>query len=161
MRRINIVGAGPGDIAFLTEAGRDAIKNADLLIGDTRLLKSVETLIEKQEIYGLKKFSELLQILNLRDGEITIVVSGDTGFYSLLDYLKRNLGDTDLEVIPGITSFQYLFAKLKKCWHNYLLVSLHGRESDFVKLLELSQSGVILLTDTENTPYTIGKKLTE
>lgn len=161
MRKINIVGAGPGNEKFIVGEGVCAIRKSSLVIGDTRLIESVKNLLDKQEIYYLKKFDELLELLKDREAEITILVSGDTGFYSLLDYLTRNMGDEEINVIPGISSFQYLFSKLKKCWHNYLLMSLHGRECDYIKLLELSKQGVILLTDNENTPHTIGKKLTE
>ncbi|MGL4403680.1 MAG: precorrin-6y C5,15-methyltransferase (decarboxylating) subunit CbiE [Fusobacteriaceae bacterium] len=161
MKKINIVGAGPGNEKYLTEEGVRAIKNSTLLIGDSRLIDSVKNLLDKQEIYLLKKFTHLLEVLEERDEEITILVSGDTGFYSLLDFINRNIMGREIDVIPGITSFQYLFAKLKKCWHSYLLMSLHGRDCDYIKLLEFSQSGVVLLTDKENTPHTIGKKLTE
>ncbi|MGL4568312.1 MAG: precorrin-6y C5,15-methyltransferase (decarboxylating) subunit CbiE [Fusobacteriaceae bacterium] len=161
MKKINIVGAGPGNENYLVEEGVQAIKRSTLIIGDSRLIHSVKNLLDKQEIYLLKKFSHLLEVLKEKDEEITILVSGDTGFYSLLDFINRNISGREINVIPGIASFQYLFSKLKKCWHNYLLMSLHGRDCDYIKLLEFSHSGVVLLTDRENTPYTIGKKLTE
>jgi len=53
-------------------------------------------------------------------------------------FLKR-VGASELEVIPGISSFQYMFAQLKMTWKDFSLASMHGRESDLKKKkLELS-----------------------
>ncbi|MGL4687374.1 MAG: cobalt-precorrin-7 (C(5))-methyltransferase, partial [Fusobacteriaceae bacterium] len=50
---------------------------------------------------------------------------------------------------------------LKKCWHDYLLMSLHGREINYIDIFKISNKGLVLLTDNVNTPRSIGEKLTE
>lgn len=65
-----------------------------------------------------------------------------------------------MDVIPGISSFQYLFSKLGEAWHNYRLISVHGREMDYIKEIE-SNPGIVLLTDDKNTPYTIARDIYE
>lgn len=162
-QKINVVGLGPGGEEFLTLSGREAVESCTLLIGDRRQIASVKNLISTQKIHYLGKLSELPQFLeSVRfSEEVTVLVSGDTGFYSLLDFLRKNLGEVGLNVIPGISSFQYLFSRLKKCWHDYLLLSLHGRECNYAEFLPLSRKGIILLTDSVNTPVEIGRTLTE
>ena len=162
MKKINVVGLGTGNIDYLTGAGIKCIVSSDILIGGERQLEDISTLLKSsQEKYILKKLSHMIEYIEkeIVHKNITVVVSGDTGFYSLLNYMKKNLLDTEFNVIPGISSFQYLFAKLGESWENYSLYSMHGRELDIVDALKKSTAGIILLTDSENSPYYIGRIL--
>ncbi|MGL5656809.1 MAG: precorrin-6y C5,15-methyltransferase (decarboxylating) subunit CbiE [Fusobacteriaceae bacterium] len=175
---INIIGLGPGDIEFLTEKGRATIEKSEMVIGNQRHIDSVLPISSSGENIVINKISEINEILmkelievkkslstkEKKDKVISVVVSGDTGFYSLLDYIMRNLPEEFhkyIEVIPGISSFQYLFGKLKKCWHDYLLVSVHGRENDYISYLNFSKKGIVLLTDKTNNWKSISKNLVE
>lgn len=161
MRKINVAGLGPGNIKYFTQAGIDAVKSADIIIGGKRHLEDISIFTNKnQEKYILENLSEILRFVNEnKEKEITFIVSGDTGFYSLLNYLKRNLPNENFNVISGLSSFQYLFAKLGESWENYNLYSVHGREIDIIEALNNSTSGIVLLTDNKNSPYYIGRIL--
>lgn len=169
LKKINVIGLGPGKSNFLTLEGIELIKKSAVLVGDERQIESVRDFIQNQKIFILKKFTDLILFLEeQKEIELAVIVSGDTGFYSLLNYLQQNvsksrLGENSeyLNVVPGISSYQYLFSKLKKCWHDYLLMSIHGRDVNYVELLKISNKGLVLLTDNINTPRTIGEKLTE
>lgn len=162
MKKINVVGLGTGNIDYLTGAGIKCITSSDILIGGERQLEDISPLLKpSQEKYILKKLSHMIEYIEreIVHKNITVVVSGDTGFYSLLSYTKKNLLDIEFNVIPGISSFQYLFARLGESWENYSLCSMHGRELDIVDALKKSTAGIILLTDSENSPYYIGRIL--
>ena len=62
-----------------------------MVIGGSRQLKELDELISKDcEKYILGKLSEVVDFIRSREGkDITVVVSGDTGFYSLLPFLKE------------------------------------------------------------------------
>lgn len=159
MGRIKVIGLGPGDISLLTIKGREEIINSDIIIGGERHLREIKFLVANKELYTLGKLSELKGYLDKkRDKDISIVVSGDTGYYSLLRYIKK-IVDKELEVIPGISSYQYLFAKLGLSWEGYTLCSIHGRECDYEEKLKNSELGIVLLTDNKNTPSKICKEL--
>lgn len=134
MNKICVVGLGPGNLDFLTGAGRKAIETCEVVIGGSRQLEELDELISKDcEKYILGKLSEVVDFIRSREGkDITVVVSGDTGFYSLLPFLKRNFRDEELKVIPGISSYQYLFSRIGECWQNYTLASVHGRDFDYI-----------------------------
>ena len=92
--------------------------------------------------------------------KITIIVSGDTGYYSLVPYLSKNLSKDILNIIPNISSYQYLFSKLGENWQNFRLASVHGREFDYVKNIDDKDiAGLVLLTDDIQNPYEISKNL--
>ena len=160
MNKICVVGLGPGNLDFLTGAGRKAIETCEVVIGGSRQLEELDELISKDcEKYILGKLSEVVDFIRSRKGkDITVVVSGDTGFYSLLPFLKRNFRDEELKVIPGISSYQYLFSRIGECWQNYTLASVHGRDFDYIEGLK-NGIGVVLLTDEKNTPYNIAKNI--
>lgn len=160
MNKICVVGLGPGNLDFLTGAGRKAIETCEVVIGGSRQLEELDELISKDcEKYILGKLSEVVDFIRSREGkDITVVVSGDTGFYSLLPFLKRNFRDEELKVISGISSYQYLFSRIGECWQNYTLASVHGRDFDYIEGLK-NGTGVVLLTDEKNTPYNIAKNI--
>ena len=84
MNKICVVGLGPGNLDFLTGAGRKAIETCEVVIGGSRQLEELDELISKDcEKYILGKLSEVVDFIRSREGkDITVVVSGDTGFYS-------------------------------------------------------------------------------
>lgn len=160
MNKICVVGLGPGNLDFLTGAGKKSIENCEILIGGKRQLEELDELISKDcEKYILNKLSEVIDYIKSKEGKIiTVVVSGDTGFYSLLPFLKKNFSNEDIKVIPGISSYQYLFSRIGECWQNYTLASLHGRDFNYIEELK-NGKGVVLLTDDKNTPYDIAKNV--
>ena len=160
--KINVVGLGPGNIKYLSTSGIECIKEAEIIVGSTRQLSDLKTIIsEKQEIYTLGKLAELITYLKENiERKITIIVSGDTGYYSLVPYLSKNLSKDILNIIPNISSYQYLFSKLGENWQNFRLASVHGREFDYVKNINDEDiAGLVLLTDDIQNPYEVSKNL--
>ena len=160
--KINVVGLGPGNIKYLSTSGIECIKEAEIIVGSTRQLSDLKAIIsEKQEIYILGKLTELIAYLKENiERKITIIVSGDTGYYSLVPYLSKNLSKDILNIIPNISSYQYLFSKLGENWQNFRLASVHGREFDYVKSIDDKDiAGLVLLTDDIQNPYEVSKNL--
>ena len=160
--KINVVGLGPGNIKYLSTSGIECIKEAEIIVGSTRQLSDLKTIIsEKQEIYILGKLTELIAYLKENiERKITIIVSGDTGYYSLVPYLSKNLSKDILNIVPNISSYQYLFSKLGENWQNFRLASVHGREFDYVKNIDDKDiAGLVLLTDDIQNPYEVSKNL--
>jgi len=162
LNKINVVGLGPGNIKYLSNAGIDCIKEAEIIVGSTRQLSDLKTIIsEKQKIYILGKLTELITYLKENiERRITIIVSGDTGYYSLVPYLSKNLSKDILNIIPNISSYQYLFSKIGENWQNFRLASVHGREFDYIKNIDDEDiAGLVLLTDDIQNPYEVSKNL--
>ncbi|WP_027128804.1 precorrin-6y C5,15-methyltransferase (decarboxylating) subunit CbiE [Fusobacterium perfoetens] len=160
---INVIGLGVGNLDYFSEAGKKLLKTSEIIIGGKRQLEDIEILLNSNiEKYYLSKLDDMKMYIDKNiNREISIIVSGDTGYYSLLSFIKKNFSENLIRVIPGLSSFQYLFGKLCDTWEDYSLCSLHGRESDIIEILKNSKRGVILLTDKKNNPYMIGKKLLE
>lgn len=162
-KKINILGLGPGNFDYILPAVIKKIKESDVIIGGKRHIESLGECAENKEYCYIK--SDLLGIVNYinenRDKEISLILSGDTGFYSMLTFMKKHFQDEELSVVPGISSIQYMFAKISDYWYDGYISSVHGKELDYVSKLE-EYGKVGLLTDfKENTPQNIAKNITE
>lgn len=152
MNKIFIIGIGPGSKEYVLPIALDTINSCDVIIGGRRNLE-VFSEFRGEKILLSKSLEETVEYLrnNRKMKQVGIIVSGDSGFYSILSFMNKYFNSKDLEVIPGISSFQYLFSKLKMPWQEYQLLSLHGKKTDFIK--ELKAIGkVAILTDSNSSP---------
>ncbi len=159
MNKIKVIGLGPGHKDYILPKAVRAVNNSDIIIGAKRNLKSID--LKDKKIFEIK--NNLYEIIDfIKDNYITnkiaVIVSGDTGFYSFLRFLKKHFTTELLQVIPGISSMQYMFASIGESWEDAYIGSLHGRENDFVKKVRKYKK-VGLLTDKKWTPFKISQEL--
>lgn len=159
MEKIKVIGLGPGNIDYTLPAAVKAIEAADLLVGSKRSLEALQ-IKNKPCFYYESNMMQMLDYIDVqsREKKVAVVVTGDSGFYSLLDAVGRHVGTERIEAIPGISAFQYLFARLGRSYKDFRLLSLHGRSMDYISLLAQGQS-VFLLTDKENGPDRIAEAI--
>jgi precorrin-6y C5,15-methyltransferase (decarboxylating) CbiE subunit len=140
----------------------EVARSCDLLLGGKRNLEIfAEFPQEKREIGS--QIQPLLEFIeaNFRTRKTGILVSGDPGLFSLLPVLRRHFQEEVLEVVPGISALQYLFARIKLPWHDAVVLSLHGRrEKDLAELVR-DNVKVGIFTDHKHTPGMICKLLLE
>ncbi len=155
---VYIVGLGPGHRDYILPKAIEVMKNCDLILGFRRALESLEFIDNKKEAKATLK--DIMETLEKNSNKtIALVASGDPNFYGITDYINRNYSG-EVQVIPGISSYQYLMSKINKSWQNAYLSSVHGREEDFVtKVREYKKS--IWLTDKERNPKALCKLLIE
>lgn len=150
---IRVIGMGPGNIKYLPTYAFEIIKNSKCLAAFGRFSRDIEKL--GLEVKCIENVGEILNIAK-EARNLDILASGDPLFFGIVDYLKRNGVIID-EIIPGISSFQYMMAKLQKNWQNFKLMSFHGREENLEKILK--KGTFIILMDEKNTPKDISSKL--
>lgn len=144
-----IVGIGPGNKEYILPKAVNILKKCNIILGFSRAIKSVDY-IEGEKII-INSLEKILSISNeYKDSDVAIVASGDPTFYGITNYLKKNY-DGHIEVIPGVSSFQYLTSKLNITWNNAFVGSLHGREEEFIKKVKEHEIS-IWLTDKKNNP---------
>lgn len=155
---VYIVGIGPGSKEYILPQAIKVLESSDEIIGFGRAINSLDFIDSKK--VKVNKISDVIEYLEVnKHKNIAVAASGDPLFYGITNYLKSNY-DGEINIVPGITSFQYLAAKLNKPWQNAFLGSLHGREQSFLKgVLENNLS--IWLTDSKNSPQALAKILLE
>lgn len=144
-----IVGIGPGNKEYILPKAVSILKKCDFILGFSRAIESIDYIDgEKIIISSLEKIIDISN--EYKESDVAIVASGDPTFYGITNYLRKYyLGE--IKVIPGISSFQYLTAKLNISWNNAFLGSLHGREECFIENVK-SHEISIWLTDKKNNP---------
>ncbi|MCL3781227.1 precorrin-6y C5,15-methyltransferase (decarboxylating) subunit CbiE [Prolixibacteraceae bacterium JC049] len=157
-RHITICGIGPGNPDYILPIVWKKAGKAQLLVGGSRHLEIFREL-NKETISISGKLVELKnEIEQSAHKEIVAVVSGDTGFYSLRNYLSKQFPDAQIDVVPGISSFQYFYAQINCGYEKAFISSLHGIENDFISKLNDYES-IFLLTDKHNNWKTIAQQL--
>lgn len=155
MGKIYIVGIGPGSKGYLLPLAKKAIQEADILVGAPRLLSLFKT--EKKTICLKGNYSEAIDYVlkNRRKERITILVSGDPGFFSFSRLITSRLKPDEYEIIPGISSIQLAFARIGEPWEDVFILSLHGRRKIGLTKAVLKHQKVFLFTDRKNNPANI------
>ena len=147
---IEIVGVGPGASDYLTEGAMRIIKNSRVVIGGERILDELEiprdVRIEMPDLIT----ESVIEILEREEpkGGVTLVVSGDPGFYSLARRVVSHFGRESVSIMPGISVIQIMAARLCRSWTGVATATLHGRNrpdiSELVLKLEGSPGLVVL-----------------
>lgn len=125
---IYVVGIGPGNPEYVVPKGLRLIEAAAVLVGSERAL--LDFAKPHQITYTITgKLTALVAWIQdqLVCHDVVVLVSGDTGYYSLLPYLKKSFPNEPMEVVPGISSMTFAFARLKEVWQDADLLSFHGR----------------------------------
>ncbi|NTW73057.1 MAG: precorrin-6y C5,15-methyltransferase (decarboxylating) subunit CbiE [Eubacteriaceae bacterium] len=160
-KHVDIVGMGPGNKKYILPEAMDIINASDVLIAGKRHLEDL-SLPEKVNMEVESGLDNIVDFIkgNYENQKISVLVSGDTGFYSLLGYLQKRLEGIKLKTTPGISSVSYFMSRLNMLWHDGVLVSLHGKRTDFISVVR-NNPKVIFLTDNKYTPSKIAEELVD
>lgn len=157
---MTVVGIGPGHPDYLPPIAGRVIGSAEVLIGSSRALATFGRENQRKvEIRG--QLAEVLAAINKyrSTAQITVLVSGDPGFYSLVPFLQKYIPADELEIIPGLSSMQVAFCRAKTVWQDACLLSLHGRDFESIRPWILKPGKMGFLTDARHTSAKIASYL--
>lgn len=160
MKKVDIIGLGVGNSSFFNNNTIMSIDNADCLIGAGRMLREFSHM-EKEKFESIDLEEIYHYIINSDYKNFGVLVSGDTGFYSLSKKLTEALSENaDIKVanIPAISSLQYFCSKLNLSWDNIKLLSSHGKSTNIVSAVMFNKK-VFMLTDHHSSPDKICETL--
>ena len=147
MRKVTIIGAGPGNPDLLSRAALDAIDIADVVIGAHRALAGIDVPPNVVRCELVKTADIVAELTDAASWQRAVVVmTGDVGLFSGARRLVEALsGDAqvDVRVIPGISSASYLAARLARPWQDWRFASAHGVACDIVA--EAERAGELFL----------------
>ena len=144
MGKVYAVGVGPGSPKYVTEIVKEIVQNCDILIGYKYTLKTIENLIEGKEIYEItmndqeKSYQKILP--ELGDRTLVIPFTGDVNFSEseVVDRLIEIFGE--VEIIPGISSFQVAASRAKVPLDKSKVITMHVTTPIEDKKLELQKA---------------------
>ena len=155
---ITLAGIGMGEKTLMTIETLMAIQDADVIMGAKRVIDTVDRDVKKYPYYLAKDIIPLLD--EMPSGKVTILYSGDSGFYSgsaklyekLLEYKDSHKErQVVIRILPGISSISYLASKLGKTYENANILSIHGRQiNNIVRRISCHKDNYILVSGKED-----------
>ena len=133
MRRLYVIGIGPGREDQLTPQARRAIEDSDVLCGYTTYLELAKGLQGNKEIVSTPMTQELERcqtaLERASSGQTTAMIcSGDAGVYGMAGpilQLAERFPEVEVEVIPGVTAALSGAALLgAPLMHDFAVISL-------------------------------------
>lgn len=111
IKKIYIVGIGPGNLDDMSKRAYDTLKNSDVIIGYSVYIDLIKDEFKDKEIIssGMKKeierCKECVEIYK-QGKSVALISSGDSGIYGMAGPMLEILSSENIpvEVIPGITS---------------------------------------------------------
>lgn len=112
MKKIYVVGLGPGGIDQMTPRALEAIKNSDVITGYDYYIDLIKDIIEDKEIFSSPMKQEVERCKKalsyaLEGKTVSMVSSGDPGVYGMAGIIYEVCSpypQVEIEVIPGITA---------------------------------------------------------
>ena len=112
-KKIYVVGLGPGELSQMTVRARQAIFEANVIVGYKTYIDLIRPIISGKKVISTGMTKEIDRckrgIEEARKGNIVAIVSsGDAGIYGMAGLVYELLGEGDtqisVEVIPGVTA---------------------------------------------------------
>ena len=135
MKKIIVVGIGPGSREDITPAVMEAVREADVVVGYKYYFQFVEQYLKpgcECIDTGMKKERERAeQAFQIAEQDKTVVVisSGDAGIYGMAPLIyemkRERQSDIEIETLPGISAFQKAASLLgAPVGHDLCIISL-------------------------------------
>jgi precorrin-6Y C5,15-methyltransferase (decarboxylating) len=159
---VALVGVHGG--AWFGAAAARALAEATVLVGAARHLAALPAELpgERLELSGpLDAVIAGVAARRDRGEKVTLVVSGDPGFFGLARLARARLGSGAIAVHPAPSSVALAFARVGLAWDDSVVVSVHGRPLEPAVDAVLAHAKVAVLTSPEHPPETLGRRLLE
>jgi cobalt-precorrin-7 (C5)-methyltransferase len=158
--KVIIVGIGPGSPDYILPIASRYIAQAKVLVGSQRALDEFapHQIVTKAIGKNIKGVLDFIRE-EVESNDVVVMVSGDPGFYSFLVALRGTFPQSQLLVIPGISSVQLAFARIAEVWQDATLISMHGRHARDEDLQYAPTKKLGILTDHEHNPSFIAQVL--
>ncbi|MEF9984354.1 MAG: precorrin-3B C(17)-methyltransferase [Oscillospiraceae bacterium] len=133
MKKIFVVGLGPGNEKYMTQQARAALEESDVLCGYTVYLDLITHLYPDKKVLTTPMKQEIercnMALQEASDGKtVSMVCSGDAGVYGmagLIYQLSVNYPQVEIEIVPGITAAMSGAAVLgAPLIHDFAVISL-------------------------------------
>ena len=173
---ICLAGIGMGSKDGQTQEVQHVIETADILLGAERMIERYSAKIEKRPYYMTEQILPYLEQLQ-KNGftaqkdplRVTVLFSGDTGFYSgcrklyvaLQETIAAGALNARVRILPGISSVVSLAARVGESYEDAAILSMHGKKLNRLSATVESHEKVFLLTSGSEDIRKIGRLLAE
>ncbi len=152
IRKISLIGMGPGDIELVSKEAKESIRKADVLIGAKRVVAIGRSIAPSASVFITYKPDQVKQHLEEHPEyeKIAMLYSGDISVYSGAEQIRNIFTAEDwIEEIHGVSSVDLMCERCGFRREDIILSSIHGRNADIPNLLNRDKPVVVLLGGTK------------
>ncbi len=128
------IGAGPGDIGYLTQRGAALIRDAEVVGGFDAVIRVVQSIIPASaEVIKMNYRDQVAQLelvaaAHHAGKRCVVVFMGDIHFsgFQYLERVERACGHP-VDTLPGISAAQILASRTKVCFDETTFITFHRR----------------------------------
>jgi precorrin-6Y C5,15-methyltransferase (decarboxylating) len=159
---LSIIGIGEDGTGGLSQAAKDCISAASLVIGGARHLALARTLIHGEtETWTKPMEAALPRILARRPAKVAVLASGDPFFHGVGTLLSENIPAGEWHCIPAISCRSLACARLGWKQQTTQVVSLCGHPIDHLAPALFPGRRLLVLSSDEATPAAVAAYLSE
>ena len=175
MSTITLIGILDDGWAGLSDAAREQLAKADVIIGAGRTLDLVRASVSKAELKdmngALTRVPAWAQTALAEGRAVAILATGDPLCHGIAAWLGDKL-DAPLEILPNVSTFQLACARFRQTWQDIIIASCHSKDAGewfagatpthglYPAMRAIAQHAhVFLFTGPENNPARLARAL--
>lgn len=140
-----MIGAGPGEPSLISAYALEVMRGAQVVLATERLYEAFQPILENVRLVSLTEMETFLADNPEDVSRVAVLASGDVGFYSISRRLTEKLsGRWEIERVSGVSSLQYLSAKLNIDYDDIKTVSVHGRDRSVIPFVSYNGKVFVL-----------------
>ena len=132
MSTITLIGILDDGWAGLSDAAREQLAKADVIIGAGRTLDLVRASVSKAELKdmdgALTRVPAWAQTALAEGRAVAILATGDPLCHGIAAWLGDKL-DAPLEILPNVSTFQLACARFRQPWQDIIIASCHSKDA--------------------------------
>lgn len=156
-----IVGMNERGWAALDKNLQHDIQSATRIFGNSRLLQQIPVPDDQKTTWQSPLSLSIDHILSLRSNPVVILSTGDPMWFGIGATLARYLTVSEMHVVPSVSAFSMVSARLAWPLHQTWCDTVHGRPVQRVRNLLAPNRRLILLGHHEKTPNEIAEILAD
>ena len=130
---VRIVGILDDGWSGLSDAARDALSQAGLVIGAQRTLALVREYVPQAELRAqdgaLAEVPEWIASAREAGQTVAVLATGDPLCHGIAALLLGKLGRDGVEILPAPSTLQLAFARWQKPWQDVVITSCHSKDA--------------------------------
>jgi len=156
---LSLIGIGEDGIDGLSPVARALVETAELLVGGERHLAHVPSSAAERLVWLQPLAATMEKIAAAKGKHVVVLASGDPLCYGVGAILARHFSRDEMVVLPQRSAFSLAAARLVWPLEECVLLSLHGRPIESLRLHLAPGARLLALSSDGETPVEIAHLL--
>lgn len=158
---LHIIGIDDNGLASLSSQPKEALAQAELIVGGERHLAMLGTDDKRPTLTWTNPLLDLVdQILGQKDKQVAILATGDPMHYGIGVTFAKRLDPSEIAVYPAMSAFNLATSRLGWDRSRIETLTLHGRPLELLIPSLFPDNKILALSDSGATPKRVAELLT-